>query len=78
MNQDRYNFKTYVVRSSFLCGFLILMGHPLKSIAPDRDRPNKNVFYFNNNPLLLKDINENYPNFKTIINPILNEIKEDR
>lgn len=55
MNREK---KSVTVFSQDLCAHLMLKGHRLQGMAADRRYPERNVFFFRNDPLVLADIAE--------------------
>jgi hypothetical protein len=51
-------FKTYIVRSQRLAGFLMQKGFKLHNIIPNRDLPEKHVFLFTNSEPLRQSVEE--------------------
>jgi hypothetical protein len=58
MENSKYNFSTFVVRSRKLSFWLQFKGFILKGTAPSRDNPSWLVFYYKNTPELLSAIEE--------------------
>ena len=50
--------KSVTVFSQDLCARLMLKGHRLQSMAADKRYPERNVFFFRNDPFVLADIAE--------------------
>lgn len=50
--------KSLTIFSQKLCARLMLRGHRLQGMAADRRYPERNVFFFKNEPLVLADIAE--------------------
>lgn len=53
MNREK---KSITVFSQELCARLMLKGHRLQGMTTDRRYPERNVFFFKNDPLVLADI----------------------
>jgi len=65
MGENKYKFKTYIVRCLKLSYWLQFKGFELKDTAPSKDNPNWNVFYFHNSQELRNAIDE-YREYKQI------------
>lgn len=72
--KSKFEFDTFVVRSQFLAGMLMLFGHKLIAIAKDNNDETRNVFYFTNSESLIRHY-EKFDDFKKIINPIINKMR---
>ena len=59
MNREK---KSVTVFSQDLCARLMLKGHRLQGMAADRRYPERNVFFFRNDPLVLAGIAGVAPN----------------
>jgi hypothetical protein len=58
MEENKYKFKTYIIRSRKLNYWLQFKGFVLKGTAPSRDNPKWDVFYFHNSKELRDAIDE--------------------
>jgi hypothetical protein len=55
LEENKNKFKFFVARSQYLAGYLMMMGHKLVDLKPDRQSEGRNVFVFVNSERLLED-----------------------